>query len=49
MGKQFNTLRGITIASALSGNDKQELLEFINRIERSMAENDRTDGKGLDR
>lgn len=49
MSKNFNILRGITIASALHGKDKQELLEFINHIERNVADNGYKDGEGLDR
>lgn len=46
MAREFNTLRGITIASALSGTEKQEVLEFINEIERSLKQ---SETKGLDR
>ena len=34
--KNFNVLRGITMASALQSKDKQELLVFISKIEREL-------------
>ena len=36
MIKNFNVLRGITMASALHGDEKKELLNFINQIEKNV-------------
>lgn len=47
MSKNFNVLRGITMASALHGAEKQELLAFINQIERSITNS--ASSEGLDR